>query len=176
MANIRKIVTEEDPQLHQPSVEVRRFNDSLHRLLDDMRATMYQANGCGLAAPQVGVNKRIIVVDDGENGFFELVNPRIIAAGGATEGVEFCLSVPDRGGRVRRAKDIRIEAQDRFGGPVTVRASDFHARVFQHEIDHLDGVLFTDVMSEEVRPQEEDAAPRAPRAGEGRTQQGEGQA
>lgn len=160
MADIRKIVTEEDPQLHRPSIEVRRFNDSLHRLLDDMRVTMYQANGCGLAAPQVGVNKRVIVVDDQENGYYELINPKIVAASGATEGVEYCLSVPNRGGRVRRAKEVRIEAQDRFGKPVTVRASDFHARVFQHEIDHLDGLLFTDVMSEEVREREEGSAPR----------------
>lgn len=151
MADLRKIIMEDDPQLHQPSVTVRRFGESLHRLLDDMRATMYHENGVGLAAPQVGVNKCVVVVDDRENGFFELVNPRIVEAKGATEAVEYCLSVPGRGGVVRRAKEIRVEAQDRYGAPLRLRASDMLARVFQHEIDHLDGRLFTDVMLREVR-------------------------
>lgn len=164
MADLRKIVLEDDPQLHQPSVAVRRFGDSLHRLLDDMRLTMYRANGVGLAAPQVGVNKCVIVVDDRENGFFELVNPRIVEAKGTTEAVEYCLSVPDRGGLVRRAKEIRIEAQDRYGAPVRLRAHDMLARIFQHEIDHLDGRLFTDIMLREVRNDaEQEEEPRKKR-------------
>lgn len=151
MAEIREIITEEDPLLHQDAAEVHRFNSSLHTLLDDMKATMYQANGVGLAAPQVGISKRVIVVDDGENGFIEMVNPVITHREGAAEATEYCLSVPDRGGRVIRATKIKVEAQDRFGNPFSVRASGLLARIFQHEIDHLDGKLFTDVMIAEVR-------------------------
>ena len=150
MADLRKIVTEEDPQLHQPSVEVLRFGESLHRLLEDMRETLYQENGVGLAAPQIGINKQIVVVDDRENGFFELVNPKVVEHSGRAEGVEYCLSVPGRGGLVARFTHVKIQAQDRFGKPVAIEADGFLARIFQHEIDHLDGILFTDVMLEEI--------------------------
>ena len=151
MANLRRIVTEEDPQLHVGSVEVQRFGVTLHALLDDMKETMYYADGVGLAAPQVGINKQIIVVDDREHGFFEMVNPRIVAEDGVDLAVEYCLSVPDRGGRVPRATWVRIEYQDRYGNPASMEAEGFLARVFQHEIDHLGGILFTDVMIEEIR-------------------------
>lgn len=162
MADLRNIITEEDPLLHQPCQEVRRFNDSLHQLLDDMKYTMYEANGVGLAAPQVGVAKRVIVVDDRENGFMELVNPRILRMKGREEGVEFCLSVPERGGLVDRATEVRIAAQDRQGGPVELIAKGYLARVFQHEIDHLEGRLFTDVMIREVSREEAEAEEEAP--------------
>jgi len=160
MADIRKIVTEEDPQLHQPCVEVKRFGETLHRLLDDMKETMYHANGVGLAAPQIGINKKIIVVDDRENGFFEMVNPRIVESRGRAEGVEFCLSVPNRGGVVARATHVKIYAQDRDGYEICVNADGFLARVFQHEIDHLSGTLFTDVMLREVREEEDEDRPK----------------
>lgn len=150
MAEIREIITEEDPLLHQEAMEVRRFNNVLHTLLDDMKVTMYKANGVGLAAPQVGISKRIIVVDDGENGFFEMVNPVITQRSGSDEAVEYCLSVPDRGGRVIRSTKVKVQAQDRFGNPFQVSASGLLARILQHEIDHLEGKLFTDVMIEEV--------------------------
>ncbi len=151
MAELCEIVLEGDPLLHQQAAEVRRFNANLHNLLDNMKATMYHADGVGLAAPQVGISKRIIVVDDGENGFMELVNPEIIQRDGAEEGTEFCLSVPGRGGRVIRATKVKVRAQDRFGNPFQVSAKGLLARIFQHEIDHLDGKLFTDVMVAEVR-------------------------
>ncbi|MBQ6808499.1 MAG: peptide deformylase [Firmicutes bacterium] len=151
MAEIREIITEEDPLLHQEAMEVRRFNSSLHSLLDDMKVTMYKANGVGLAAPQVGISKRVIVVDDGENGFFEMVNPVITQRDGSAIATEYCLSVPDRGGRVQRSTKIKVKAQDRFGNPFQLSASGMLARIFQHEIDHLEGKLFTDVMLEEVR-------------------------
>ena len=140
MAEIRTIITEEDPLLHEKSVEVRRFGSALHKLLDDMKITMYHADGVGLAAPQVGILKNV-----------ELVNPRIVDKSGSIVSTEFCLSVPDRGGKVKRAKNIKVEAQDRFGNPFTVKVSGQEAIIYQHEIDHLSGILFTDVMFAEVR-------------------------
>ena len=130
MAEIRKIITEEDPLLREQSVEVHRFGSSLHKLLDDMKVTMYHADGVGLAAPQVGILKQVVVIDDREHDYIELVNPVITEMKGSIQSTEFCLSVPDRGGRVKRARQLAI--------------------IFQHEIDHLHGILFTDVMSEEV--------------------------
>jgi len=91
------------------------------------------------------------VVDDGENGFFEMVNPVITQRDGSAIATEYCLSVPDRGGRVQRSTKIKVKAQDRFGNPFQLSASGMLARIFQHEIDHLEGKLFTDVMLEEVR-------------------------
>ena len=151
MSEIREIVMEGDPLLRQQSQEVRRFGSALHRLLDDMKATMYHANGCGLAAPQVGVSKRLIVVDDfDELGFMELVNPVIVQAEGRTEAVEHCLSVADRGGLMIRAEKIRVTYQNRDGEARELSAEGQMARILQHEIDHLDGKLFVDVMVEEV--------------------------
>ena len=167
MATVRRIVTEEDRQLHQPSVQVQRFGDTLHKLLDDMAATMYAADGVGIAAPQIGVNKCVVVLDDREGNFYELVNPRIVERSGAASAVEYCLSVPTRGGVVVRSTWVKVEAQDRNGEPFTVEATDMLARIFQHEIDHLHGVLFTDVMIEEIR----DDAPAGKRRIIGRRKQ-----
>ncbi|MDO4581886.1 MAG: peptide deformylase [Bacillota bacterium] len=149
MAQLRTIILDGDPILREQAIEVRRFSSALHKLLDDMKFTMYHENGVGLAAPQIGVSKQLVVIDDREGGFVELVNPQIIEAKGCEEGVEFCLSVPGRGGRVLRAAQIKVKAQDRFGKPFTLNVSGQRARVFQHEIDHLQGKLFTDVMTEE---------------------------
>ena len=151
MAEIRTIVTEEDPLLHEKSVEVQRFGTVLHKLLDDMKVTMYEADGVGLAAPQVGILKQAVVIDDREHGYIELINPRIVERKGSIVSTEFCLSVPDRGGKVNRARHIRVEAQDRFGNPFSVSVSGQEAIIYQHEIDHLQGVLFTDIMTAEVR-------------------------
>ena len=156
MAGYRNIVTEEDPQLRQPSVEVRRFGDSLHNLMDDMRITLYHNNGVGLAAPQVGVNKRVIVVDDRESPYVEMVNPRIVESSGCEEDVEACLSVPDKAGWVRRATKIKVEYQDRFGKEHSLTAKDYLARILQHEIDHLEGILYVDVMTEEYVPEKDE--------------------
>jgi|WetSurMetagenome_2_1015567.scaffolds.fasta_scaffold375969_2 peptide deformylase len=150
MADVRKIITEEDPLLREKSVEVQRFGASLHKLLDDMRATMYDADGVGLAAPQVGILKQVVVIDDRQNGYIELINPRIVDCKGSIESTEFCLSVPDRGGKVTRYRAIKVNALDRNGKPFGVKCNERLAIIFQHEIDHLNGILFTDIMSEEV--------------------------
>ncbi len=151
MGHVRNIVLEGDPVLRKQAVEVKRFNPILHKLLDDMKYTMYDAGGVGLAAPQIGISKRIVVLDDRENGYYELVNPRIVFQEGVESGVEYCLSVPRCGGRVNRAGKIRVEYQDRDGQPHSVEAEGFFARVFQHEIDHLQGRLFVDIMTEEIK-------------------------
>ena len=156
MAGYRNIVTDGDPLLRQPCAQVLRFGDTLRNLMDDMRITLYHSNGVGLAAPQVGVSKRVIVVDDREAPFVEMVNPRIVESSGCEEDVEACLSVPDRAGWVRRATKIKVEYQDRFGKNHTLKASGYQARVHQHEIDHLDGVLFTDIMTEEYVPEQDE--------------------
>lgn len=151
MAEIRTIITDEDSLLHEKSVEVKRFGTVLHKLLDDMKVTMYHANGIGLAAPQVGILKQVVVIDDREHGFIELINPRITERSGSLTSTEFCLSVPDIGGRVKRSKNITVVAQDRYGATFTKKVSGDEAIVYQHEIDHLSGVLFTDIMFASVK-------------------------
>lgn len=156
MPGYRDVVTDENPSLRQPCAQVLRFGDTLRNLIDDMRITLYHANGVGLAAPQVAVNKRVIVADDRENPYIEMVNPHILESSGCEEDVEACLSVPNRGGWVRRATKIKVAYQDRFGKEHTLKASGYLARILQHEIDHLDGILFTDVMTEEYFPEEDE--------------------
>ncbi|MBQ6842527.1 MAG: peptide deformylase [Firmicutes bacterium] len=146
---IREIVLDTDPQLREKCIEVKRFSPTLHQLLDDMKETMEAANGAGLAAPQVGINKRIFVADGGE-GYIEMINPRITKKSGEDIDLEGCLSVPDRQGYVRRALKITIEAQDRFGNAFTMETEGWQARIFQHEYEHLDGRLYTDIMLKEV--------------------------
>jgi len=150
MADIRQIIKQGDPVLRAKSVEVRRFNETLHNLLDDMAVTMMDADGVGLAAPQVGINKRIIVVRSETDQVLEFVNPVIKDAKGNHEDLEGCLSVPGIQGKVPRATKLTVEAQDRNGVPFTFKAEDFTARILQHEIDHLEGRLFIDIMTEEV--------------------------
>ena len=149
MAQIREIVSVGDQLLRQEAVHVVRFGKVLHKLLDDMMETMHVAKGVGIAAPQVGISKRVVVIDDGESQY-ELVNPQIVKFSGRELDTEYCLSVPGRGGKVYRATEITVEAQDRYGKPFTVEVEGLLARVFQHEIDHLDGKLFIDIMVEEV--------------------------
>ena len=149
MAAIRDIIKLGDPLLRQQAEPVRRFGPRLNKLLDDMACTMYAANGCGLAAPQIGISKCLVVIDDGQ-GLIELVNPFIRFAEGEISDVEHCLSVPDKGGEVMRAERITVEAQDRNGDPRVYKAEGWLARIFQHEIDHLQGRLFVDVMTREV--------------------------
>ncbi|MDN4619570.1 peptide deformylase [Paenibacillus sp. PsM32] len=143
---IRIIVTEPDEVLHKKAKEVTKITPNVQKLLTDMADTMYDADGVGLAAPQVGILKRLIVVDVGDdNGLIELINPEIIESNGEQLGSEGCLSIPGLNGQVRRALEVTVKGLDRNGEEVTITGRDLLARAFQHEIDHLNGVLFTDI-------------------------------
>ncbi|CAJ1314379.1 peptide deformylase [Paenibacillus sp. PK4536] len=143
---IRIIVTEPDDVLHKKAKEVTKITPNVQKLLTDMADTMYDADGVGLAAPQVGILKRLIVVDVGDdNGLIELINPEIIESNGEQLGTEGCLSIPGLNGQVRRALEVTVKGLDRNGEEVTITGRDLLARAFQHEIDHLNGVLFTDI-------------------------------
>lgn len=146
---IRLIVKDPDPVLRERAKEVTKFNANLHKLLKDMADTMYDAKGVGLAAPQIGILKRVIVIDIGdEHGLIEMVNPEIVEREGEQIGPEGCLSIPGLNGIVRRAQRVVVKGQDRNGNPFTVEAEGYLARAFQHEVDHLNGVLFTDIADE----------------------------
>lgn len=151
---LRKIMTEKDPALHKVCRPVTEFNDRLHRLLDDMTETLRQANGVGLAAPQVGILRRAVVVETGEENMLELVNPRILEQSGEQDGAEGCLSVPGKWGMVKRPNYVKLQAQDRFGNWFEVEAEALIARCFCHELDHLDGIVFTEVMERFLREDE----------------------
>ncbi|RED65913.1 peptide deformylase [Cohnella lupini] len=143
--SIRLIVKHPDAVLRERAQEVTKFNSNLHKLLDDMADTMYDADGVGLAAPQVGILKRVIVVDVGdEHELIELVNPEIVLAEGEQLGPEGCLSIPGLQGDVKRSNRIVIRGQDRNGKPIQYESTEFLSRAFQHEVDHLNGVLFID--------------------------------
>jgi peptide deformylase len=140
---LRNIVLEGDPVLRKVSRSVLNFDEKLSILLDDMIDTMNDAEGCGLAAPQVGILRRVCVVDVGD-GVIELVNPVIIEESGVQEEVEGCLSCPDEQGYTRRPMNVTVKAQDRLGNTFTVSGEGLKARAFCHEIDHLNGVLYKD--------------------------------
>ncbi|QAY65526.1 peptide deformylase [Paenibacillus protaetiae] len=143
---IRIIVKDPDPVLRETAKEVTKFNSNLQKLLKDMAETMYDAEGVGLAAPQIGISKRVIVVDVGdENGLIEMVNPVITESDGEQVGPEGCLSIPNLNGEVRRANHVVVTGQNSAGETFTVDATGYLARAFQHEIDHLNGILFTDI-------------------------------
>ena len=157
---IRKIVElDKDDILRKHARRVDKFDHRLSQLLDDMAATMYEADGVGLAAPQVGVLKRCIVLDVGE-GLLELVNPEILEAEGEIVDVEGCLSVPGRRGTVARPEKVLVHGQDRRGRHIEIHGEGLLARCLCHEIDHLDGVVYVDRMIEDVtdRMEEEEAA------------------
>ncbi|MCY0895867.1 MAG: peptide deformylase [Alicyclobacillaceae bacterium] len=142
----RMIRTGDDPVLRQIAKPVPQMTNALRKLLDDMAETMYAADGIGLAANQVGIAKRLVVVDIGEGGpgLMELVNPEIFERQGSQVSSEGCLSLPGLRGDVERAKFIRVRAYDRYLQPFEFEAVDLLARCVQHEVDHLDGILFTD--------------------------------
>ena len=150
---IRNIVKEGDPVLRKVSRSVLAFDEKLADLLDDMAETMHKADGVGLAGPQVGMLKRVCVVDVGD-GVIELVNPVIIEAEGNDEAGEGCLSSPGDFGIVARPTKVTVRAQDRNGKSFTVTGEGLKARAFCHEIDHLNGILFKDKMIRRVRPEE----------------------
>ena len=141
---IRNIVKDGDPILKKKCRPVDKFDKKLAILLDDMAETMHRANGVGLAAPQVGMLRRVVVVDVGE-GVIELVNPKIIAYSGEQEGIEGCLSFPGEWGLAKRPNYVKVKAQDRNGDEFEIDGEELLARAFCHEIDHLNGVVFKDV-------------------------------
>ena len=140
---LRKIVTLEDPVLRKTSRKVEKFDKRLWDLLDDMKDTLYSANGAGLAAVQVGVLKRIFIVNV-EDGYYEFINPVILSSDGSQLGAEGCLSVKGRYGEVERPSTVVIRALNREGKEFTLTAKDFFARAICHEYDHLDGILYID--------------------------------
>ena len=157
---LRNILKIGDPSLNKKSRPVTEFNERLHILLDDMRETLLDAGGVGLAAPQVGVLRRAILVIDTEKegpeeeNIIELINPHIIAKGGEQTGPEGCLSVPGDYGIVKRPFMVKIRAQDRFGNEFEVTGTKLTARAFCHETDHLDGHLFTEFAERMLSPEE----------------------
>lgn len=142
---IRKIMTVKEPCLHKVCRPVEKFDGKLHKLLDDMKETLLDANGVGLAAPQVGILRRVVVVDTGEE-MLELVNPELLETSGEQEGAEGCLSLPGKYGLVKRPMVAKVRAQDRDGNWFEVEGEELIARCFCHEIDHLDGIVYTEVM------------------------------
>ena len=145
---IRNIVKLGDPILRKKSKEVTKFDERLSTLLDDMKETMYKAEGVGLAAVQVGVLKRAVVVDCGN--LIELINPEILEFSGEETCSEGCLSLPDKYVPVTRPQKVKVRAQDRTGKWHMYAAEDLEARCFCHEIDHLDGILFIDKENKEA--------------------------
>ena len=146
---LRNILTKEQPGLYKKCRPVKDFNPRLHQLLDDMRETLKEANGVGLAAPQVGVLRRAVLVietnvPEGEEEYvIELVNPEIVETSGEQDGPEGCLSVPGEYGLVKRPLTVKVRAQDRNGNWFEAEGTGLTARCFCHEIDHLDGIVFT---------------------------------
>ena len=140
----RMILKNGDPQLRKHCHEVTDFNPRLHMLLDDMRQTLAESNGVGLAAPQVGVLRRVVVIETEAGKLIELINPRIIESEGEQEEAEGCLSIPGKYGITHRPKKVVVLAENRHGETVEYMGEDLLARAFCHEIDHLDGKLFTD--------------------------------
>lgn len=141
---IREILTDEDPALHKKCHTITQFDQKLWDLIDDMRATLEDAGGAGLAAPQVGILRRVVVLYDAEDELLELVNPELIGQEGERDGLEGCLSVPGLWGYVKRPEKVRVKAQDREGNWFETEGEGMVARCFCHEIEHLDGHVFTE--------------------------------
>jgi len=142
---IRRILTHREPALHKTCKPVVNFDSKLHKLLDDMRETLLDSGGVGLAAPQVGILRRVVLVDNGEE-ILELVNPTLLETDGEQVGAEGCLSVPGKYGLVKRPYYAKVRAQDRFGEWYVAEGEELTARCFCHELDHLDGIIYTEVM------------------------------
>ena len=142
---LRKILTDKDPALHKVCKPMVNFDNRLFKLLEDMKETLVDSGGVGLAAPQVGILRRVVLVDVGEE-ILELINPTIIETDGEQEGPEGCLSVPGKYGLVKRPYYAKVRAQDRHGNWFEAEGEELIARCFCHELDHLDGILYTEVM------------------------------
>ncbi len=156
----RKIIEEGDSVLHKHCRPVTNFDSRLHELIDDMRETLLEADGVGLAAPQVGVLRRVVLVletnvPEGEEPYIiELVNPEIVSTEGEQNGPEGCLSLPGRFGLVKRPMDVTVRAQDRNGNTFEISGHELTARAFCHELDHLEGKLFTQCATRMLTPNE----------------------
>lgn len=141
---LRKILTAEESTLHKVCRPVTKFDKKLHELLDDMAETLYDANGAGLAAPQVGILRRVVVIDIGDE-LIELINPEILETSGEQDGAEGCLSVPGEFWMVKRPNYVKARAQDRDGNWFELEGEELMARCICHECDHLDGHIYTEI-------------------------------
>ena len=153
---LRRILTDKESALHKVCKPVTAFDQKLHKLLDDMCETLVDSGGVGLAAPQVGILRRVVVVDTGD-GILELVNPELISTDGEQEGPEGCLSVPGKYGLVKRPYYATVKAQDRNGVWFEAEGEELIARCFCHELDHLDGILYTQIMERFLTEEELEA-------------------
>ena len=150
---IRKILTVKEPALHKVCRPVESFDNKLHTLLDDMRETLIDSEGVGLAAPQVGILRRVVLVDTGDE-ILELCNPSLLETDGEQIGAEGCLSVPGKYGLVKRPYYAKVRAQDRNGNWYEYEGEELIARCFCHELDHLDGIIYTEVMERYLSDEE----------------------
>ena len=150
---LRKILTVSDPALHKVCKPMVNFDNRLFRLLEDMKETLIDSGGVGLAAPQVGILRRVVLVDTGEE-ILELINPKLVAVDGEQIGAEGCLSVPGKYGLVKRPYWAKVRAQDRHGNWFEAEGEELIARCFCHELDHLDGVVYTEVMERYLTEEE----------------------
>ena len=150
---IRRILNHKEPALHKTCKPVVNFDARLHKLLDDMHETLEDSGGVGLAAPQVGILRRVVLVDNGEE-VLELINPTLLETDGEQEGPEGCLSVPGKYGLVKRPYYAKVRAQDRNGNWFETDGEELTARCFCHELDHLDGIIYTEVMERYLTEEE----------------------
>lgn len=150
---LRKILTDAEPALHKTCKPVESFDSRLHTLLDDMRQTLIDSGGVGLAAPQVGILRRVVLVDTGDE-ILELVNPSLVETDGEQVGAEGCLSVPGKYGLVKRPYYAKVRAQDRDGNWYEAEGEELIARCFCHELDHLDGIIYTEIMERYLTEEE----------------------
>ena len=150
---LRKILTDAEPALHKVCKPVEKFDAKLHTLLDDMQDTLIESGGVGLAAPQVGILRRVVLVDTGEE-ILELINPVLVETNGEQEGPEGCLSVPGKYGLVKRPYYAKVRAQDRDGNWFEAEGEELIARCFCLELDHLDGIIYTEVMERYLTEEE----------------------
>lgn len=160
---LRKILTDQEPILKKKCHPVTAFDQKLWDLIDDMHETLNHAHGAGLAAPQIGILRRVVLVLNEEEELIELVNPELIAEDGVQEGMEGCLSLPGYWGEVTRPNWVKVKAQDRNGNWFEVEGSELTARCFCHELDHLDGRLYSQLCdrlysTEELEAMEEEEA------------------
>ena len=150
---LRKILTVDEDVLHKVCRPVEKFDWRLHKLLKDMTDTLIDSGGVGLAAPQVGILRRVVLVDTGEE-ILELINPEMLETSGEQEGAEGCLSVPGKYGLVKRPMYAKVRAQDRDGNWFEAEGEELIARCFCHELDHLDGIIYTEKMERLLTPEE----------------------